>query len=160
MFLALMLFSVQLWLCTAPSSHHMQIEFLPRHPFLPGLPACLLTARRALALTRQQPGSCTRHQEWRHPGRGASVPGLLQGLLRARCRSSFCHTHPATATSGVDLCNGLPSCHAPLVMDPLTAAMASGRDPDSRQAVPDEDDKGPDVKAVQAHYLRSPSPSR
>ncbi|NWR61300.1 DUS27 phosphatase, partial [Bucorvus abyssinicus] len=38
--------------------------------------------------------------------------------------------------------------------------MASGRDPDSKQAVPDEEDGGPDVKAVQAHYLRSPSPSR
>ncbi|XP_056185975.1 serine/threonine/tyrosine-interacting-like protein 2 [Falco biarmicus] len=36
--------------------------------------------------------------------------------------------------------------------------MASGRDSDSEQAVPDEE-KGPDVKAVQAHYLRSPSPS-
>ncbi|NWT40715.1 DUS27 phosphatase, partial [Chroicocephalus maculipennis] len=38
--------------------------------------------------------------------------------------------------------------------------MASGRDSDSEQAVPDEEDEGPDVKAVQAHYLRSPSPSR
>ncbi|NXN24079.1 DUS27 phosphatase, partial [Nycticryphes semicollaris] len=38
--------------------------------------------------------------------------------------------------------------------------MASGRDPDSEQVVPDEEDEGPDVKAVQAHYLRSPSPSR
>ncbi|NWH81983.1 DUS27 phosphatase, partial [Piaya cayana] len=38
--------------------------------------------------------------------------------------------------------------------------MASGRDSDSEQVVPDEDDEGPDVKAVQAHYLRSPSPSR
>ncbi|KFW67013.1 Inactive dual specificity phosphatase 27 [Pygoscelis adeliae] len=38
--------------------------------------------------------------------------------------------------------------------------MASGRDSDSEQAVPDEGDEGPDVKAVQAHYLRSPSPSR
>ncbi|XP_053936881.1 serine/threonine/tyrosine-interacting-like protein 2 [Cuculus canorus] len=38
--------------------------------------------------------------------------------------------------------------------------MASGRDSDSEQVVPDEDDEGPDVKTVQAHYLRSPSPSR
>ncbi|NWY51432.1 DUS27 phosphatase, partial [Chionis minor] len=38
--------------------------------------------------------------------------------------------------------------------------MASGRDAGSEQAVPDEEDEGPDVKAVQAHYLRSPSPSR
>ncbi|XP_075290682.1 serine/threonine/tyrosine-interacting-like protein 2 [Opisthocomus hoazin] len=38
--------------------------------------------------------------------------------------------------------------------------MASSRDPDSEQAAPDEEDEGPDVKAVQAHYLRSPSPSR
>ncbi|NXT18901.1 DUS27 phosphatase, partial [Syrrhaptes paradoxus] len=38
--------------------------------------------------------------------------------------------------------------------------MASRRDLDSKQAVPDEEDEGPDVKAVQAHYLRSPSPSR
>ncbi|NXU55483.1 DUS27 phosphatase, partial [Turnix velox] len=38
--------------------------------------------------------------------------------------------------------------------------MASGRDSDSEQVVPDEEDEGPDVKAVQAHYLRSPSPSR
>ncbi|NXI58498.1 DUS27 phosphatase, partial [Chloroceryle aenea] len=38
--------------------------------------------------------------------------------------------------------------------------MASSRDSDSEQAVPDEEDKGPDVKSVQAHYLRSPSPSR
>lgn len=59
-----------------------------------------------------------------------------------------------------DLSNGPPSCRAPLVADPLTAAMASGRDSDSEQAVPDEEDEGPDVKAVQAHYLRSPSPSR
>ncbi|CAM9643132.1 unnamed protein product [Bubo scandiacus] len=39
--------------------------------------------------------------------------------------------------------------------------MASSRDSDSEQAVPhDEEDEGQDVKAVQAHYLRSPSPSR
>ncbi|NXX94493.1 DUS27 phosphatase, partial [Centropus bengalensis] len=38
--------------------------------------------------------------------------------------------------------------------------MASGRDSDSEQVVPDEEDEGLDVKAVQAHYLRSPSPSR
>ncbi|NXH22694.1 DUS27 phosphatase, partial [Bucco capensis] len=38
--------------------------------------------------------------------------------------------------------------------------MASGRDSPTLQAVPDEEDKGQDVKAVQAHYLRSPSPSR
>ncbi|KAM6319623.1 serine/threonine/tyrosine-interacting-like protein 2 [Podargus strigoides] len=38
--------------------------------------------------------------------------------------------------------------------------MASGRDSDSEQAVPDEEDEGAGVKAVQAHYLRSPSPSR
>ncbi|NXE91978.1 DUS27 phosphatase, partial [Menura novaehollandiae] len=39
--------------------------------------------------------------------------------------------------------------------------MASGRDSDSEPAVPEEEkDEGQDVKAVQAHYLRSPSPSR
>ncbi|NXP49315.1 DUS27 phosphatase, partial [Heliornis fulica] len=38
--------------------------------------------------------------------------------------------------------------------------MASGRDSDNEQVVPDEEDEGRDVKAVQAHYLRSPSPSR
>ncbi|NWS67076.1 DUS27 phosphatase, partial [Crotophaga sulcirostris] len=38
--------------------------------------------------------------------------------------------------------------------------MASGRDSDSEQVVPNEEDEGLDVKAVQAHYLRSPSPSR
>ncbi|NWH63575.1 DUS27 phosphatase, partial [Geococcyx californianus] len=38
--------------------------------------------------------------------------------------------------------------------------MASGRDSDSEQVVPDEENEGLDVKAVQAHYLRSPSPSR
>lgn len=40
--------------------------------------------------------------------------------------------------------------------------MASGRDSDSEPALPEEEEeeKGPDVKAVQAHYLRSPSPSR
>ncbi|XP_047927522.1 serine/threonine/tyrosine-interacting-like protein 2 [Anser cygnoides] len=38
--------------------------------------------------------------------------------------------------------------------------MASGGDSDSEQVVPDEEEEGPDVKAVQAHYLRSPSPSR
>uniref|UniRef100_A0A8C6JBW7 Uncharacterized protein n=1 Tax=Melopsittacus undulatus TaxID=13146 RepID=A0A8C6JBW7_MELUD len=38
--------------------------------------------------------------------------------------------------------------------------MASSRDSDSEQVVPSEEDEGPDVKAVQAHYLRSPSPSR
>ncbi|XP_054022083.1 serine/threonine/tyrosine-interacting-like protein 2 [Dryobates pubescens] len=38
--------------------------------------------------------------------------------------------------------------------------MASSRDSDSELAVPDEEGEGPDVKAVQAHYLRSPSPSR
>ncbi|NXG05411.1 DUS27 phosphatase, partial [Sakesphorus luctuosus] len=39
--------------------------------------------------------------------------------------------------------------------------MASGGDSDSEQAVPEEEeDEGRDVKAVQAHYLRSPSPSR
>ncbi|XP_042315726.1 serine/threonine/tyrosine-interacting-like protein 2 [Sceloporus undulatus] len=36
--------------------------------------------------------------------------------------------------------------------------MASGMESDDEQVVPDEE--GPDVKAVQAHYLRSPSPSR
>ncbi|XP_034970836.2 serine/threonine/tyrosine-interacting-like protein 2 [Zootoca vivipara] len=36
--------------------------------------------------------------------------------------------------------------------------MASGMDSDGEQVVPDGE--GPDVKAVQAHYLRSPSPSR
>ncbi|KFZ61122.1 Inactive dual specificity phosphatase 27, partial [Podiceps cristatus] len=35
-----------------------------------------------------------------------------------------------------------------------------GRDSDSEEAVPNEEDDGPDVRAVQAHYLRSPSPSR
>ncbi|NXW44263.1 DUS27 phosphatase, partial [Nyctiprogne leucopyga] len=38
--------------------------------------------------------------------------------------------------------------------------MASSRDSDSEQAVRGEEDEGPAVKAVQAHYLRSPSPSR
>lgn len=38
--------------------------------------------------------------------------------------------------------------------------MASGGDLDGEQVVPDGEDEGPDVKAVQAHYLRSPSPSR
>ncbi|NXE05996.1 DUS27 phosphatase, partial [Lophotis ruficrista] len=38
--------------------------------------------------------------------------------------------------------------------------MASGRDSDSEQVVPNEEDEGSDVKAVQARYLRSPSPSR
>ncbi|NXL92162.1 DUS27 phosphatase, partial [Alectura lathami] len=38
--------------------------------------------------------------------------------------------------------------------------MASGGDSDSEQVVPDEEKEGLDVKAVQAHYLRSPSPSR
>ncbi|XP_071612654.1 serine/threonine/tyrosine-interacting-like protein 2 [Heliangelus exortis] len=38
--------------------------------------------------------------------------------------------------------------------------MASSRDSESEQVVPGEEDEGPDVKAVQAHYLRSPSPSR
>ncbi|KFP26872.1 Inactive dual specificity phosphatase 27 [Colius striatus] len=38
--------------------------------------------------------------------------------------------------------------------------MASGRDSDGEQAVPEEEREGQDVKAVQAHYLRSPSPSR
>ncbi|XP_067402387.1 serine/threonine/tyrosine-interacting-like protein 2 [Emydura macquarii macquarii] len=37
--------------------------------------------------------------------------------------------------------------------------MASDKDSDSEQVVPDEEDR-PDVKAVQARYLRSPSPSR
>uniref|UniRef100_A0A8C0GQZ7 Serine/threonine/tyrosine interacting like 2 n=1 Tax=Chelonoidis abingdonii TaxID=106734 RepID=A0A8C0GQZ7_CHEAB len=37
--------------------------------------------------------------------------------------------------------------------------MASGKDSDSEQVVPDEEDR-PDVKAVQARYLRSPSPSQ
>ncbi|KAM4682497.1 serine/threonine/tyrosine-interacting-like protein 2 [Amazona ochrocephala] len=38
--------------------------------------------------------------------------------------------------------------------------MASSRDSDSEQVVPSEEDEGPDVKAVQASYLCSPSPSR
>ncbi|CAM4420790.1 unnamed protein product [Lepidochelys olivacea] len=37
--------------------------------------------------------------------------------------------------------------------------MASSKDSDSEQVVPDEEDR-PDVKAVQARYLRSPSPSQ
>lgn len=47
----------------------------------------------------------------------------------------------------------------PQLQQTPTAAMASSRDSDSEQVVPDEED-GPDVKAVQARYLRSPSPSR
>ncbi|XP_062453281.1 serine/threonine/tyrosine-interacting-like protein 2 [Rhea pennata] len=38
--------------------------------------------------------------------------------------------------------------------------MASSRDSDNEQVVPDEEEERSDVKAVQAHYLRSPSPSR
>ncbi|XP_051493996.1 serine/threonine/tyrosine-interacting-like protein 2 isoform X1 [Apus apus] len=38
--------------------------------------------------------------------------------------------------------------------------MASSRDSDSEQVVPGEEEEGLDVKAVQARYLRSPSPSR
>ncbi|NXP21069.1 DUS27 phosphatase, partial [Scytalopus superciliaris] len=39
--------------------------------------------------------------------------------------------------------------------------MASGRDSDSEQVGPEEEEEeGREVKAVQAHYLRSPSPSR
>ncbi|NXK96038.1 DUS27 phosphatase, partial [Formicarius rufipectus] len=38
--------------------------------------------------------------------------------------------------------------------------MASGRDSDSELAVSEEEGESRDVKAVQAHYLRSPSPSR
>ncbi|NXI37952.1 DUS27 phosphatase, partial [Galbula dea] len=38
--------------------------------------------------------------------------------------------------------------------------MASSRDSEREQVVPDEEDEEPDVKALQAHYLRSPSPSR
>lgn len=68
--------------------------------------------------------------------------------------------HGQGMASRAELCNGSPSCPAPLVADPLAAAMASGRDSDSEPAVPEEEEEGPDVKAVQAHYLRSPSPSR
>lgn len=59
------------------------------------------------------------------------------------------------------LCNGSPSCPAPHSRSPA-AAMASGRDSDSEPAVPEEEkeEENADVKAVQAHYLRSPSPSR
>lgn len=39
-----------------------------------------------------------------------------------------------------------------------TTVMASSMDSDRDQEVPDGEE--PDVKAVQAHYLRSPSPSR
>ncbi|NXE47625.1 DUS27 phosphatase, partial [Casuarius casuarius] len=38
--------------------------------------------------------------------------------------------------------------------------MASSRDSDNEQVVPDEEEERSEVKAVQAHYLRSPSPSR
>ncbi|NXF97842.1 DUS27 phosphatase, partial [Eubucco bourcierii] len=38
--------------------------------------------------------------------------------------------------------------------------MASSRDSESEQAALEEEGEGPAVKAVQAHYLRSPSPSR
>ncbi|NXG34373.1 DUS27 phosphatase, partial [Dromaius novaehollandiae] len=38
--------------------------------------------------------------------------------------------------------------------------MASSRDSDNEQAVPDEEEERSEVQAVQAHYLRSPSPSR
>lgn len=40
----------------------------------------------------------------------------------------------------------------------LTIAMASGMDTDGEQIVPDGEES--DVRTVQAHYLRSPSPSR
>lgn len=39
-----------------------------------------------------------------------------------------------------------------------TTVMASSMDSEGDQAVPDGGE--PDVKTVQAHYLRSPSPSR
>ncbi|XP_036891058.1 serine/threonine/tyrosine-interacting-like protein 2 [Sturnira hondurensis] len=38
--------------------------------------------------------------------------------------------------------------------------MATGRDPEEEQVVPSEEDEADDVRAVQARYLRSPSPSR
>lgn len=98
------------------------------------------------------------------------MAGLRQGLLAgsweqdvgapSAVRPLPLPPHSRGMASFADLCNSPPSCCAPLVVDPLAAAMASGRDSDSEQAVPDEGDEGPDVKAVQAHYLRSPSPSR
>ncbi|XP_068765672.1 serine/threonine/tyrosine-interacting-like protein 2 isoform X1 [Struthio camelus] len=60
----------------------------------------------------------------------------------------------------IDFCNDPPLCSAPVLGNPLTAAMASSRDSDNEQVVPDEEEERSDVKAVQAHYLRSPSPSR
>lgn len=50
-------------------------------------------------------------------------------------------------------------CHLPTSSRSSELAMASGKDSDSEQVVPDEEDR-PDVKAVQARYLRSPSPSQ
>ncbi|XP_012600763.2 serine/threonine/tyrosine-interacting-like protein 2 isoform X1 [Microcebus murinus] len=38
--------------------------------------------------------------------------------------------------------------------------MATSGDPEEEQVVPGEEDEGDDVRAVQAHYLRSPSPSQ
>lgn len=41
----------------------------------------------------------------------------------------------------------------------LKAIMATGGAPEEEQVVPNEEDEA-DVRAVQAHYLRSPSPSQ
>lgn len=93
---------------------------------------------------------------------------LWNGLLTAECGSPSA-VPPATCApeqglaSCAALCNGSLCCPAPCSGSPA-AAMASGRDSDSEEpAVPQEEEEaeeGPDVKAVQAHYLRSPSPSR
>lgn len=162
-----MLLPAQLWLRTALSSHHAWaeparagIEFLPHHPFLPGLPTRLLTGKK---------GICARWAAARELHGASGTAGALAEQLLARSKMwEPLQPYPSFATaaprpglaSHTDLCNSPPSRPAPLAAHPLAAAMASGGDLDGEQVVPDGEDEGPDVKAVQAHYLRSPSPSR
>lgn len=145
------------------------IEFLPRHSFLP---ARLLTGKKGTgacwaAARELHEASGTAGTLAEEPVQLACGKGCLWGCGSKMWEPLLLYPpalppqpHSWGMASHADLCNGTSSCRAPLVADPLAAAMASSRDSDGEQVVPDEEDEGPDVKAVQARYLRSPSPSR
>lgn len=115
-----MLLPAQLWLCTALSSHHAWaeparagIEFLPHHPFLPGLPVRLLTGKNSIGAR----WAAARELHGASGTAGALAEQLGQGLLAMSKMWEPLQPYPLLATaaprprlsSHTDLCNSPPS---------------------------------------------------
>lgn len=110
------------WVWLLPATTHGQgsIEFLPCHPFFPGLPEPLLTGKRALALAGQQPGSCMRPWEWQAPRRSSQCSPCGKGSWQEQSVGgpsavSRCPFMPQSQgmASCAALCNGSSSRPAP-----------------------------------------------